>query len=288
MSTNITDDWVFTLTNKTVNWVTLTAAWSATKSLKENWLYLEDAWGGWDTLPLTNIATWRTGNWEFYAFVEKTDYCYARTANWTVERYKKQAGQLILANDNVSTTNWDNTVWYYGMASLSLADDYWYFTDSTNNVIKRFTISTKTTTSMTMSGTTGFLTYGSITTDGTDLYVLQNNSTNMYKYSVSWTTATYISTTTLPFIINSTSSSGYSPLVNGVNLFYMSDSRIVKCNIDGTADYNIIVWLLNSNWYAYGLRWVFFEWNWYIMYWYARYDTEDYVGVWLQIIENNN
>tara|TARA_R110000851_G_scaffold96172_1_gene208661 strand:- start:539 stop:754 length:216 start_codon:yes stop_codon:yes gene_type:complete len=71
------------------------------------------------------------------------------------------------------------------MASLSLADDYWYFTDSTNNVIKRFTISTKTTTSMTMSGTTGFLTYGSITTDGTDLYVLQNNSTNMYKYSVS-------------------------------------------------------------------------------------------------------
>ena len=45
MSTNITDDWVFTLTNKTVNWVTLTAAWSATKSLKENWLYVEDVWG---------------------------------------------------------------------------------------------------------------------------------------------------------------------------------------------------------------------------------------------------
>ena len=45
----VTLAWSETLTNKTVNWVTLNSVWSATKSLKEDGTYMEDA-GGWEKL----------------------------------------------------------------------------------------------------------------------------------------------------------------------------------------------------------------------------------------------
>jgi len=279
-----TKDWILTFNDSPI----VPAPTSWTQAVNKDYVD-NNAW--WAALPLLNLAFFYGGSKTLFWFASKDDwyvYIWWGNGNQAIQRYKKQAWQLIINNsDTVADDEFILTSDYLWWLTSILSSDNYLYTTSTAlpDILYRHDVSDKSVITMTISWFT-LSADNFITSDWTYLYIFLKGTTNCYKISVSWTTATYVSTITLPITISDVANKG--PLWYANNFYYISNvNSIVKCSDSWILDYQIYTTLADeAKWY--GGQSMFFEYNNYIMLWYLIDDTEDTTWLNLQIIEDLN
>lgn len=147
-------------------------------------------------------------------------------------RLRSISGGLVSDSGSTSTTIWILNANYSLGADFDVLGAYIYMwaqkTADTNWYLLRIEMATGTVTEMTISGTAPTQAKESVCSDGTFLYIGESGTTTLKKYSVSGTTATYVSTITLPANLSN------GICTNGTNIWFCTTTNIYKTDMTGS------------------------------------------------------
>jgi len=268
-------------TNKNTSGATYRLLLTPTQKTIED---IDSQLGGGTPLPLMQwIPGARSTQGKILGFAKKQNAVYTvDDYNYNLFTHKIIGGQMLF-NGVYGYTNYCQS-----MTTVSETDNYIYYVNTTADTVRRYDISTKSDTIMTLSGT-GFAANSMIASDGTYLYIFEYNTTNVKKYSINDTTITYVSTITVPYTIGH--GYYYDAFIDSTNeMFYIETSAdfiLVHTDINGTLiDKTIIGHSSNNGGVQTPL--VIFEWNGYVQIAFMNYDSEDGTHVALHIIKDNN